>query len=315
MKLSNSFLLLIALVLFASSCRKEEDRELPVPDSQFVQNNADNRFQQDESDQADNDINDALKDIPGFGKTAGVTSVSPLCGVTIDSSQIAQKILFFNFDGITPCFSPSRTRAGQIKVQLTSGVNWSAANAVLTLTYTNFKVTRLSDNKWVMFNGVKTITNVNGHNWLGFVTGSSSHVYRSRAYNVDVDFNNGASAEWNSARLTTWSYSPSSPLGPKLNFQCTGDTVINGKSNVDMWGVNRFGNNFTSYYTAPWQSNSYCGFWRPISGTIKHEVNGGVFQLELGVDQSGNASTLNCAYGYMVTWTNNGNTYTRVFSY
>lgn len=315
MRPSNSYLLLIAFVMLAGSCRKKEDLGQPNPDSEFVQNNEDNRFQRDESDQADNDINEALKDIPGFGKSAGITSTSPLCGVTIDSSQIAQKILFFNFDGITPCFSPSRTRSGQIKVQLTSGVDWSAVNAVLTLTYTDFKVTRLYDNKWVMFNGVKTLTNVNGHNWLGLLAGSASHVYRERAYNVDVDFNNGATAVWNSARLTTWTYSPSSPVGPKLNFQCTGDTTINGQSNIDVWGVNRFGNNFITYYSAPWQSNSYCGFWRPTSGTIKHEVNGGVFQLDLGVDQSGNASTLNCAYGYKVTWTNNGNSYTKVFSY
>lgn len=315
MRNTNLFIFILPGILLFNSCRKNENPVMPDPDSQFVQNDSDNRFQRDEADQADNDINEALKDIPGFGKTGGVTAVSPLCGVSIDSSLISQKILFFNFDGVTPCFSPSRTRSGQIKVQLTAGATWSDAGAVLTLTYTNFKITRLTDNKWVMFNGIKTLTNVNGHNWLGLLSGTASHVYRERAYNVDVDFINGASAIWNSARLTTWTYTPSSPVGPKLTFQCTGDTTVNGKANVDMWGVNRFGNDFVTYFISPWNSNSYCGFWRPVSGTRNHEVNGNEFRLDLGVDQSGNTSTVNCAYGYKVTWTVNGNSYSRVYSY
>ncbi|MFM7078197.1 MAG: hypothetical protein ACKOYC_00250, partial [Bacteroidota bacterium] len=221
---STLFLLVAATVMALTSCRKSDD--LPADlDSNFIQHNSDRSFQQDESDQADADINDALKSIPGFGKTAGVTSTGPLCGVTIDSSQLAQKILFFNFDGVTPCFSPSRTRAGQIKVQLTTGNTWSDANSILTLTYINFKVTRLSDNRWVMFNGVKTLTNMNGHDWLGFLAGTASHQYKERAYNVDVDFNSGASAIWNIARRTTWSFSPSSNVGPKINFECIGDTT------------------------------------------------------------------------------------------
>ncbi|MEY3344053.1 MAG: hypothetical protein RL090_1737 [Bacteroidota bacterium] len=313
--MKKTLLSLIAVSLMAfSSCRKSDD--LPTDlDGNFIQHNADRSFQQDESDQADADINDALKDIPGFGKTAGVSSTGPLCGVTIDSSQLAQKILFFNFDGVTPCFSPSRTRSGQIKVQLTSGNNWSDINSVLTLTYINFKVTRLSDNRWVMFNGVKTLTNLNGHDWLGFLAGNSTHQYKERAYNVDVDFINGASAIWNIARRTTWSFSPTSNVGPKINFECTGDTSLNGFSNVDMWGVNRFGESFTTYYTAPWRSNSYCGFWRPVGGTLQHKVAGRQYRLDLGVDQSGNPSALNCAYGFKVTWTINGNTNSRVFSY
>ena len=315
MKKNTLLMLLASFVFLMSACRKDEMPEKPELDSEFLQNNEDNRFQRDEADQADNDINDALQEIPGFGKTAGAPLASPLCGVTIDSSQIAQKILFFNFDGVTPCFSPSRTRSGQIKVQLTSGADWSTAGAVLTLTYTNFKITRLSDNKWVNFNGVKTLTNLNGHDWLGLLAGNTTHAYRERAYNVDVDFSSGASAVWNSARVTNWSYDPASPVGPNLYFECTGDTTINGISNVDMWGVNRFGKDFIRYYNSPWQSNLYCGFWRPVAGTIIHEVNNKQFQLDLGVDQSGNPSTLNCAYGFKVTWTLNGNSYTRVLSY
>ncbi|MFN5325251.1 MAG: hypothetical protein ACK5C5_10060 [Bacteroidota bacterium] len=313
---TNLTLLLVLFALFLVSCRKDDKIEDPELNSNFVQHNADRNFLHDEADQADGDINEALKDIPGFGKTAGVTSVGPLCGVTIEDSLLSQKILFFNFDGVTPCFSPSRTRSGQIKVELTEGNSWSDLNAELTLTYINFKVTRLSDSKWIMFNGQKIITNLNGHDWISFFSNPNfKHEYKARAFGVNVTFNNGASALWNGARKTSWSYAPPSAGGPKYNFTSIGDTSLNGYSNVDMWGVNRFGESFTTYYDAAWQSNSYCGFWRPTAGVINHDVGSRQYKIELGVDQSGNPSTLNCAYGYKVTWIMNGNSISRVFSY
>lgn len=295
-----------------TSCKKDEkDAEL---DAKFRQFNEDSQFMKGEADQADSDINNALSEIPSFGKGAGVMS-SPLCGVTIDSSQIAQKILFFNFDGVTPCFSPSRTRDGQIKVQLTSGNLWSDVNAVLTLTYINFKVTRLYDNRSITFNGVKTLKNINGNNWLGFLLGTSTLKYQERAFNINVLFDNGATALWNSARLTQWSYTPSGANAPRINFTSNGDTTLNGFSNVDSWGINRYGQNFTTYYNVPLVSNTYCGLWRPNSGKLTHDVASSTFELELGVDQSGNPTPYACAYGYKVTWNVNGNTYVRILSY
>ena len=159
MKNKSLFALLTAGILTLSliySCKKEEEDQpaatLPQLDSKVKQHNDDSNDYNSESDQADDDINNAVKDIPAFGKFAGIQS-SPLCGCTIDSTDLSLKILYFNFDGITPCFSPSRTRSGQIKVELTTGNLWSDVGSVLTLTYTDFKITRLSDNKFIMFNG------------------------------------------------------------------------------------------------------------------------------------------------------------------
>ncbi len=303
------------LAITLQSCKKDEkDTEL---DSNFRQFNEDSQFMKSEVDQADNDINNALSEIPTFGKLsseAGVLS-SPLCGATIDSSQIAQKILFFNFDGVTPCFSPSRTREGQIKVQLTSGNYWSDVNAVLTVTYINFKVVRLYDNKSITLNGVKTLKNINGNDWIGFVTGSATLKYQARAFNVNVLFNNGATASWNIARLTQWTYTPSGPNSPRINFTANGDTTLNGFNAVDSWGLNRFGQNFTTYYTVPLVSNTYCGLWRPNAGSLTHNVSNSNFELVMGVDQSGNPTPYACAYGYKVTWSVNGNTHVKILSY
>lgn len=303
---------IIVITLFCvtliNSCKKKEVEENLDPQvSQF--NDDSNRYKA-ESDQADGDINDQVKGLPGFG-TAG--SSSPLCGATVDTSQLSQKIVIFNFDGITPCFSPSRTRAGQIKVQLTAGNLWADVNAELTLTYINFKVKRLSDGKSITFNGVKTLKNINGNDWIGFLAGTATFKYQERAYNVQVTFDNNLNTIWNSARVTEWTYTSSVT---RLNFTSNGDTTINGVAHVDSWGVNRFNKSFTTYYTSPIHSNSYCGLWRFNSGELVHYVDGKNFILTLGVNEQGNPTTLACAYGYKVTWTAaNGNTRTVILSY
>ena len=307
--------------LFAlfSSCKKKED-ELQL-DPQVRQFNTDANSYKGEIDQADNDINNSLSDIPAFGKGTSASTVlsSPLCGVTIDSGQIAQKILYFNFDGVTPCFSPSRTRGGQIKVQLTTGTHWSDPGAILTETFINFKITRLSDNRSIMFNGVKTLKNINGNNWLGFILSAASLKYQERAFNMAVTFDNNQTATWNSARTTEWNYvqaatNPNIPYA-HITFTAKGDTSLNGFNDVDTWGINRYGYNFTTYYNAPVLSNTYCGLWRFTSGELVHHINGADFTLTLGVNTDGNPTPYTCAYGYKVAWTSAGKNGSVVLSY
>ncbi|HNS11058.1 MAG TPA: hypothetical protein PKM97_00485 [Bacteroidia bacterium] len=310
----------LGLVVLFTSCKKEKNDPVQL-DSKVSQFNSDANYYKSESDQVDNDINNSLSEIPAFGRVSSAASIlsSPLCGVTIDSSQIANKILYYNFDGVTPCFSPSRTRSGQIKVELTGGNSWSDAGSELTLTYINFKVTRLSNNKSIMFNGVKTLKNINGNDWLGFFASNATLKYQARALNLAVVFDNNLSATWNGARITEWSFVQSStnPNIPysHIVFTSRGDTTLNGQSNVDSWGVNRFGDAFTTHYNSPLNSNTYCGLWRFTSGELVHNVNANNFTLTLGVDPGGNPTPYTCAYGYKVSWFVNGNSNELVLSY
>lgn len=292
-----------------TSCKKRE-KEIAM-DEETKQFNEDANDIKSESDNVDNDINSSINNTSIGGRTSASYS-SELCGVTIDSSQIANKILFYNFDGSTPCFSPSRTRGGQIKVELINGNSWKDVGAVLKLTYINFKIIKLSNNKSIQFNGVKTLKNVNGINWFTFLTSASNFKFQSRALNVNVTFENGDQAIWNSARITTWDYiaanvTPGIPYG-YVKFTSNGDTIRNNVSNIDSWGTNRNGQIFQTYYQSPWVSNSYCGFWRPVSGNLSHQVGIYNLGLQLGVNQNGDPSTLNCAYGYKVSWTPLGGT-------
>jgi hypothetical protein len=312
----NIFKFYSAAALFLSflvACRKQATNTSKL-DSNIEQHNKDANNYKGELDATDNDINGILRGNSGLNKLEeGYQFLSsPLCGCTIDSSQMAQKILFFNFDGTTSCFSPSRLRSGQIKVQLTSGSHWDNAGAVITETFINYKITRQSDNKSITFNGVKKLTNVNGNNWISVYLGASNLKYRERAFNIDVTFDNNQHATWNSARTTEWGYTAATQ---KITFTAKGDTSLNGFSNVDSWGLNRFGDTFTTYYNTPVTSNTYCGFWRFLSGELVHHLDNADYTLTLGVDQNGSASTGTCAYGYKVAWNVGGNANSVVLSY
>ena len=316
-KLSIYLGVLLLASSIVTSCKKRE-KEIAM-DEETKQFNEDANDIKSESDNVDNDINSSINNTSLGGRTSASYS-SELCGVTIDSSQIANKILFYNFDGSTPCFSPSRTRGGQIKVELINGNSWKDVGAVLKLTYINFKIIKLSNNKSIQFNGVKTLKNVNGINWFTFLTSVSNFKFQERALNVNVTFENGDQATWNSARITTWDYiaanvTPGIPYG-YVKFTSNGDTTLSNMPNTDSWGVNRNAQAFNTYYQSPWISNSYCGFWRPTSGTLSHQVGNNNLSLQLGVDQSGNSSTLSCAYGFKVSWTpSGGNTQSEIISY
>src|SRR6185436_4949787 len=71
------------------------------------------------------------------------------------------RTLTITFDGNTTCF-PNRKREGVIVVAMAQGVRWHNLGAVLTVTFQNFKITRLSDNKSITINGTQTYTNVSG---------------------------------------------------------------------------------------------------------------------------------------------------------
>src|SRR6188768_1626463 len=97
-------MLLIAGIV--NGCKKDDD-DAAVLDEETKQLNDDSNTLKSESDQADNDINSTLQDIPTFGRVAGVQAI-PVCGLTVDSSQIAQKIIYLNFDSTVSCLVPAR---------------------------------------------------------------------------------------------------------------------------------------------------------------------------------------------------------------
>ncbi|HEY0262639.1 MAG TPA: hypothetical protein VGB95_06405 [Chitinophagales bacterium] len=294
MKLKFLFAFAISVGLIVTSCKKRDGI-----DSSVEQHNQDVNNTKSESDNLNTDINNALSNTSVMGKNNAVQTTS-ICGATIDSSHIndATPYIILTFDGTTTC--DSRIRSGQVKVELTQGAHWHDAGAVLRVTHTNYKVVYTSlNNHYLIFNGVKFLTDVNGIDWISVWLGTDTIKVKERAYNQTVTFENGQTSTWSVARISQWWMSNS---GFQINATAAADTVISGK-NVDSWGTTRFNTSFITEMQQPWQSNTTCGLWRPTSGIYKSTTDNFTIQATLGTDASGNQISSGCAYGLKLDWT------------
>jgi hypothetical protein len=132
---------------------------------------------------------------------------------------------------------------------------------------------------------------------------------------MTVSINNTANVNFNIARTTTWKY-VSLPNRNYIQFSALGDTTINGLTNVDTWGTGRFGTEFTNQYLKRLVSDTYCALWRPRAGTIQHRSGNNSITLTYGVNESGQADTRECAYGWKINWDlGNNTTGERIYSY
>jgi hypothetical protein len=231
------------------------------------------------------------------------------------ATSVGPKSIRLSYDGVTPCGNPSKSKGGKITFTLVNGSRWSQQNSVLNVVFDNYKVVRLSDQKSWNFNGSKTIKNIRGTNWAGFQAQTDSLLYQERAKNMTVQINNSGTVNYNIARTTTWKYVVK-PNREYIQFAATGDTTIDGLTNVDSWGTSRFQTSFTNQFLSRLVSNTYCWLWRPTAGEIQHKSNGNTLTLKYGVNEAGQSDVRECAYGWRITWTaNNGTSGDRIISY
>lgn len=306
---------ILSLTAVFSACKKDKENEEAV--SKLSTQAEDNNDTRSESDQTNSDVTDAIENFAAInGRLAVTEAKKTICGCTIDSVQLASKILVLNFDGATPCGTPSRTRSGSIKIQLIEGERWMHQGSRLKITHNNFKVTRLRDSKSWTFNGDKYLTNVRGTNWLGFLAGVDSLLYRERGKDLTVTLGSGGTITYNVARTTTWKVIKSQTIADFVQFAAMGDTTRDGVQNVDTWGSNRFGNAFVNNYLTRLVSNTYCQVWRPVRGELVHRANGNTLTIKMGVNEQGQTDTRDCAYGWKLNWLlSNGTTGEKIVSY
>jgi len=288
------------LALNLQSCKKKEDTTTVDPNAK--QHNEDVNNIKSISDNTNSDINNTVQNYPAFGKNLSPMSTD-ICGGTVDTTYLHDVIptLYINFDSTVICPSPNRKRSGTIKVELISGAHWSEVGSVLKVTHINYKV-QFPDlyNHYVVFNGVKYLTDVNGFDWFGVYLGSSTILLRERAYDMSITFDNGEVSTWSTARTSEWGY-----VGARLEFYTTvnGDTTMDGKT-TDSWGTTRYGTTFKTYVEQPWRSNTTCGWWKPTQGIYSSVTSSFTVKATFGTDASGvqlGGST--CPYGFKIEWT------------
>ena len=281
--------------LTIDSCKKDktaladstDDTELYASDDAKVES---------EANQALEDVNTAIN---VSGTFSGKTDALP-CGASIDTSQKADGIIVLTFDGTTKCVNESRTRSGKIKIQLLGGMHWMEKGATIAVTFTDYKVTRLADNKSITFNGSHSVTNVNGGLVLKMMVGDT--IVRKIRADMSITFDDNSTRKWQAARTHTYTLN-----NTELSISTKGDTTIGGVANIAVIGENRKGLPFAVVISKAVVVNSSCGWHHPVSGIRIHNKGGGSgheITVTYGVDANGNEVSTGCPEYYKLNWTN-----------
>jgi hypothetical protein len=287
--------------MLITSCKKTETPAPATPanttttdgTSQQTLRASDNSNVDNESNQAMDDVNSALSDV------STTRDMQTYCNMTIDSSQKATGKLTLIYTG-NDC-SNLRSRSGSIVIQLPyDGTNitpWHAVGSTATITFVNYKVTNLANNKSITFNGWHTIKNVNGGGWLELYLGTSI-VHKVRA-EMQITFDDGTTRTWHAAKTRTFGFNNN-----MLKCTLAGDTIVNGYTHVAMMGVTRAGEAFTLDVPTPisyYLYGSTC-LYKPVGQVILYGV---AHQLTItyGVDNMGMPVNGGCPYGYKLGWT------------
>jgi len=266
-----------------------------------------NRFSA-ELDAVANDANLALETNAGFsGRGEGTQSL--ICDATIVVDTLSNpRTITITYNG-TNCLG-NRTRTGVIVISMAQGVRWKNPGAQLNVTFQNFKITRVIDNKSITINGTQTYTNVSGGLLINLpVLNTITHHITSN--NMSVTFDNNSQRTWQVARQRTFTYDNG------VTITVTGLHSQGGITGIAEWGTNRFGNAFTTAITQPLLFRQDCSF-RAGGGKVEHVTPFFNAHVTFGLDASGNPTGCPGANPYYmkVVWTGpSGNTHSSIHPY
>lgn len=249
----------------------------------------------------------SMDDINAILNNSSLRSIAGPCNVTIDTSQRSAGTITIDYNGLS-CDLRKRL-SGSISIQLAvrggTVTNWGDVGATVGITYTNFKVTNVADSSSITFNGSYNVTNVIGGN-VFLLTSGDSVVHKVRG-EMQITFPDNTTRTWGVSRTRTFRNQGglTNILG-SLSVTITGDTTINGNSNVSRWGTNRADEAFSVSITTPITvkaAGSICIF-KQITGEKVYRRADHTLSITHGVDANGVVVTDgSCTYGYKIVWT------------
>jgi len=304
-QLSSLLTLCLSLAILFTACQKEGTPSQNNTDA-TTHSDDQSRFS-NEMDAVAGDANVALNSQTGFSGRG--SDLQFICDATIAVDTVSNpRTITITYNG-TNCLG-NRIRTGVIVLSMPANVRWKDAGAVVTVTFQNFKITRVSDNKSITINGVKTLTNESGGLLIHLASLQTvTHLVNSSG--LSVTFDNGSQRNWQVARKHVYTYNNGAVL------TVTGNHTQGNVTGIAEWGTNRFGNSFTSAITAPMVIRQDCNF-RLTAGQVLHTTPNFTANATFGLDAMGNPAGCpgTAAYYMKVTWTGPaGNTYTAILPY
>lgn len=291
--LSLAALVLTVSFLFTACTKEASNDETDYTTESATHSDDQNRFS-NEVDGVANDINIQLEATPGFGRTGRIESL--ICDATIAVDTVSNpRTITITYNG-TNCLG-NRTRTGVVIVAMAQGTHWANPGAVLTVTYQNLKITRLSDNKSITINGTQTFTNVSGGLLINLPTlPAITHTITSN--NMSVKFDDNSIRSWQVARKRVFTYAGG------VVITVTGMHTDGTTTGIAEWGTNRFGNTFTTAITSPLIFKQDCSF-RLTTGVVTHTTTHFNATVTFGLNAAGNPTSCPGAGNYYlkIVWT------------
>jgi len=257
------FLMITVMIFILSSCSKKENTTTTTTKTDSMQQlTIDENNVVNASDQASNDAENVLS----TGKLKSTES-GP-CNTTVTIGGIVNDTISIDIEYNGPDCNNKVIRSGHIIVKKKYLEDWGTAGATVIVTMNNFKLTKISGGKSLTLNGSKYFENVSGHYLfeLGLDSNVTSVVHREGG-NITATFDDNSVKVWTLARQATYT-------GSLIALVITEDGLgtADGYSNLEIWGINRNGEQF--YSSIPTQSIVYkqvCNF-DPCSGTLVDQI-------------------------------------------
>jgi hypothetical protein len=298
--------LFFATTFLLTSCQKDNEGN-DYGEESATHSDDQSRFS-NENAAAINDVDLTIESTAGFTGRGGEVQ-SFICDATIVVDTMSNpRTITITYNG-TNCLG-TRTRTGVIVISMAQGVRWRNAGASINLTFQNFKITRLSDNKSITINGTQTYTNVSGGLLINLpVLGTITHAISSS--NMSITFDNGSQRNWQVARQRVFTYNNGVVITE------TGTHSQGGTTGIAEWGTNRFGHSFTTAITTPVVLRQDCSF-RIGSGVVVHDAALFNAVVAFGLDAQGNPTGCpgaNAYYMKVVLTGAGGNSRTYILPY
>ncbi len=302
-------LLCLPLVFVLVSCKKK--KAFKEENGQAAE---DVRRVQAQNDETVKDVNIAIMEQSLLrGRPSSGFATTELCGVDLDTLSVYQGMTRLHYNGIS-CNGTKRT--GDIIISLVEYPlkKWKNPGCTIRIDLIAFKVTR-PDGKTLQFDGTEYMVNASGNTWYEMRYLNASNLVQSHtANNLKITFDGNNTAVFNFNRRMTFNYT-----NTVTTCRIEGQGSSNGVNNLDNWGQNRDGNNFTTEVTTPIVWKSTCGGASPTEGAVSISVEGKDFEMNClyGVSKDGESASgdNSCPYGWKASWSYKKKTNTRVFAY
>jgi hypothetical protein len=287
-----SAIAVLSLAITFTACTKEESKK--DDPAEISQHSQDQSNVSNEMDAVTNEVNAAIEADGSFaGRQQNVMTV---CNVTaVADTTTSTWTLTLTYSGAN-C-AGTHTRTGTVVISKPAAVRWRDAGATLTVTYNNFKVTRVADNKSITINGAHTLTNVTG-GLLFQLPNLNQIIHTLGSNNMSIKFDDNTVRTWQVARKRTYTYNNG------IVFSVEGTHSHNGQTGIAEWGTDRFGHSFYTSITQPLIVRQDCMF-RLTAGQVSHNRLASNATVTFGLNATGQPTSCPGAnpYFFKLVWT------------